>query len=359
MHIDDEAFVSNPLNAFLLIKRLSLDANQIAQFVYNAAESFLNRMETLTLGSEEMQGVVEAIDRLQTTYNLKTEDLANGIIDSDSYNMTLSAHDLFSIGFELQKSEKSSRAIEYFTAALRKNQKVEGFNEVSDEEILTELMVAYDKTGNFEKAITAINDLLLFDPANLDVETLLSLKETFQESLNLGIEEKFDEPQESLEEELTRKVCNGKLKRNLKELSQLYCRYESKNVLSKLARFKLEEVHIDPLIVVYHDVISENEIEVLKDLARDRLKREIEGDFEEFRDFTLKVAWFEDDEHEVIARISKRVEVMTGLKASNAGDLQIRQYGIGGFSQLEDDFDDLENANRVATVLVYVSKLFD
>jgi prolyl 4-hydroxylase len=361
MDSDVEAFVSNPLNAFMLIKRLSLDAIQIEHFVYNSVEEFSKGLEHLNLDPDELQGAVEGIDRLQTSYNLNTKDLANGIIDSDDFNITLSAYDLFVFGIELQKKEKYLRSIEYFVEALKKNQKHEDFKDVSDEEILTELILAYDITKNYEKAILAINDILQYNPEN--VEALLELKATFEELLKLGNIEKFEESGETLEQKLTRKVCSGEIKRSSTELSKLHCRYEFKNAFS-LYFFKLEEINLDPLVVVYHEVVSESEIKILKALAKPELKRSVTikttGELDESKARVSKVAWFEDKDHKVVSRISKRIELMTGLTRSAAEDLQIQQYGIGGFYGCHFDFSEQlkldDKGDRIATTLLYVSR---
>lgn len=355
-----EAFVSNPLNAFTLIKKLTIDAQHISNFIYNAVEQFESVLEPVLVGQDDLQGAVEGIDRLQTTYNLKTGDLANGIIDDDSFNMTLSSHDLYIIAVELEKNKKYSRAIEYFIEALKKNQKLEDFGEVSDEEILTGLMIAYEKTGKYEKEILAIDDLLLYNPENF--EALLDWKKTLKESLKLGFVEEFDEPEETSEEKLTRTVCSGELKQSFGEISKLHCRYESRSSFAKLAPFKLEEANLDPLIVVFHDVMSETEIGILKELASPLLNTaQKSGDFDESKSKVLKVAWLQDKDHKVIGKISKRIEDMTGLATRRAEDLQVRQHGVGGFYRCHHEFEEKfqleDDDDRIATTLFYVREL--
>lgn len=52
------------------------------------------------------------------------------------------------------------------------------------------------------------------------------------------------------------------------ETARLYCRYESKNSpFLRIAPLKLEILSFKPYIAIYHEVIYDSEIEVLKELA--------------------------------------------------------------------------------------------
>ena len=359
MDVDTEAFVSNPLNAFLLIKHLSLDTHQILQYVNDASDEFSRNTNDLILDIEELTGSVEAIDRLQTTYNLKTEDLANGIIDSDSYNMSLSVRDLFTIGTELQISEKHSRAVEYFIEALKRNQNLNDFLEANDNEILTELLISYEILRDYEKTIIVIDELLKLDSKKADeILSLKNLRKTYEEILKMEGNEKFVEPKESSEEKVTRQLCNYQIFQSAAEKSKLCCKFESKSHFSKLSPFKVEEVHLDPLIVVYHEVVSNDEIEVLKKIAKPRFELPKES-LSLSTDRTFKIAWLDDESHEIVSRLSKRVEHMTGLSVETAENLQIQQYSMGGFYKSHFYFDENlkthNDGDRVATVLFYVS----
>lgn len=81
-----------------------------------------------------------------------------------------------------------------------------------------------------------------------------------------------------------------------------------------------------------------------------------------------KSAWLKDEDHEIVRRVGRRIEDMTGLTVETAEDLQIANYGIGGhyephfdFARREEKeaFKSLGTGNRIATVLFYVSHDFD
>ena len=54
--------------------------------------------------------------------------------------------------------------------------------------------------------------------------------------------------------------------------AKLKCRYtDNGNPFLRLARVKEEEAYLDPLILIYHDVIYDSEIETIKKLAMPRV----------------------------------------------------------------------------------------
>lgn len=64
-------------------------------------------------------------------------------------------------------------------------------------------------------------------------------------------------------------VCRGEVSPSPKELAPLRCRYQSHNSkFLKIAPLKLEEISLSPFIVLYHDVIYDKEIDVIKDMAK-------------------------------------------------------------------------------------------
>lgn len=65
---------------------------------------------------------------------------------------------------------------------------------------------------------------------------------------------------------LTKQLCTNKLRKSVKELSRLRCRYvTNKSDFLKMAPFKLEQLNLDPIILLYHDVLGDSEIALLKE----------------------------------------------------------------------------------------------
>lgn len=67
-------------------------------------------------------------------------------------------------------------------------------------------------------------------------------------------------------------LCRNAISRSPAELAPLRCRYvTNKSPFLKIAPLKLEEAHLKPYIVIYHDVIYDAEIELIKQMAKPRV----------------------------------------------------------------------------------------
>lgn len=173
------------------------------------------------------------------------------------------------------------------------------------------------------------------------------------------------------ERQLYESLCRNEVKPDPKQQAKLHCRYVTNtSPFLKIAPLKLEEANLKPYIVLYHDVMYDNEIEVLKQMAKPRFRRATvqnhkTGELETANYRISKSAWLRNDEHKFIEDIALRVEDMTGLTTSTAEELQVVNYGIGGhyephfdFARKEEKnaFKSLGTGNRIATVLFYVSQ---
>lgn len=71
---------------------------------------------------------------------------------------------------------------------------------------------------------------------------------------------------------LYKKLCRKETYPSPKQLAPLRCRYvTNKSAFLKIAPLKLEENSLDPYIVTYHGVITDTEIDTLKDLAKSKV----------------------------------------------------------------------------------------
>ncbi len=123
---------------------------------------------------------------------------------------------------------------------------------------------------------------------------------------------------------------------------RIKCRYINYNPYIYIAPVKEEQLHIDPDIWLFHDVISNSEIEIMKKLAIPKLSRAIvrnpvTGVMETAEYRVSKSAWLTDDEDPILPHLTKLVESITNLTLSTAEEWQIANYGIGG--QYDPHFD--------------------
>ena len=111
----------------------------------------------------------------------------------------------------------------------------------------------------------------------------------------------------------------------------------------RYVRIKVEEAFKKPQLVVFHEFLSDSEIEVIKTLAEPKLKRatvqnSVTGNLETAKYRISKSAWLTNREHQVVQRISQRISYATGLDLSTAEELQVVNYGIGGHYEPHYDF---------------------
>lgn len=141
----------------------------------------------------------------------------------------------------------------------------------------------------------------------------------------------------------------------------------------KIAPIKAEVVSVeDPPMVIFHEVVSDKEIETLKNLATRKLEKARAYNIElnastASSSRTGKLAWLSDSDHKVFQILIQRFEDMSGLTMATSERFQVLNYGIGGhFAAHVDYFDkprsakefeenSYENGDRLVTMLLYVS----
>lgn len=124
------------------------------------------------------------------------------------------------------------------------------------------------------------------------------------------------------------------MERNPSQLRELRCRYATNNVpFLLIGPFKLEEVSRDPIVILYHDVMYDKDMDYLKMIAKRNLRRAevYHGHLATVTEYRIGKLNYLDmfDQHE--ERVMMKVEDMTGLDAISAETLQILNYGIGGY----------------------------
>ena len=86
------------------------------------------------------------------------------------------------------------------------------------------------------------------------------------------VEKKTKTVAEMTERERYEMLCRGDITISPTIQKDLRCRYVDRGIpFLKIAPFKEEEAYLSPRIVIYHDVIYDNEIETLKRMAQPRV----------------------------------------------------------------------------------------
>ncbi|PSN40929.1 Prolyl 4-hydroxylase subunit alpha-2 [Blattella germanica] len=300
---DIQGYLSNPINAYLLVKRLTTDWKEV-----------------------ETQ-MVDDVGKAGDCFELGRQSYNNG----DYYHTVL-----------------------WMTEALQRHE--EEYNKTTDKsDILEYLAFSTYKQGNVHRALQLTNELLSIIP-------------THQRALGNKVVTINDQRQPLAERDVYEMHCRLEHQMPASISSKLKCRYTDKgNPYLRLARVKEEEAYLKPLILIYHDVIYDSEIETIKKLSLPRFKRATvqnskTGELETANYRISKSAWLKDEYHHHVAAVNRRVQDITGLTVSTAEELQVVNYGIGGhyephfdFARKEEGhaFKSLGTGNRIATFLFY------
>lgn len=357
---DVSTYLLNPINAYLLTKRLTTDWKDLEQLMTtDVGLQFVNNVtqyrEVLKFPTDEdLLGAANALIRLQDTYNLDTASVAQGILNGVQYSTEMSGEDCFEIGRQMYNNRDYRHTILWMEEA---RNRLSNDSRLPVSEVLEYLAFSTFKEGNVQSALDMTNELLTMVPDHQRARGNKfyyekELAKQNEKSVLRGDDGSPDVPvDKSLEFQIAntgpysydlpeRKVyelsCRGELKPDEAFLAKLNCRYVDNDVpFLKIAPLKLEQYSFDPYIVVYHDVMYDSEIEVIKRLAKPRFRRATvqnhkTGELETANYRISKSAWLKEEEHKVVQDVVQRTADMTGLTMETAEELQVVNYGIGG-----------------------------
>lgn len=140
--------------------------------------------------------------------------------------------------------------------------------------------------GNKSLALQYTNDILDILPADEkanrnknfyekslqeETNTKFNIDEKPSDNRQISYVQTYSNPK-SNETLLYKKLCRNEIHLTPAELSKLKCKYvTNRSPFLKIAPLKLEEAYLKPYIVIYHDVMSDVEIDVIKKMAKPRV----------------------------------------------------------------------------------------
>lgn len=143
------------------------------------------------------------------------------------------------------------------------------------------------------------------------------------------------------------RACRGLILKSPKELSKLHCRMLSRSAFTKIAPFKIEEANLDPLIWVFHEILSDTDINVFKSLGNSNLKRAeiltVNSTSEVSQKRVAKLNFFDDSKNKRLPVLTKRVAEMSGLNMKTTGNLFL---GIDMFEKTHEILISEQNLGR-------------
>ncbi|KAG8185444.1 hypothetical protein JTE90_022375 [Oedothorax gibbosus] len=375
---DVDSFLSNPVNAYLLVKRLTTDWQTTGRLIEGTMSKAV--IENITLQAlkfpddEDLKGAASALMRLQDTYLLDTTKLANGDISGTKPSTELSAGDCFELGRQAYEQDDYSHTVLWMQEALDRLEQ-EKIKTMSKHAILEHMARATYLLGNFKHARKLTQDIIISEPNYIPAyenlrfyDEQVSLQEESQGIVTSETTVYIEQPDTSFRD--YERLCRGERIRSLAEESKLFCKYTTGGSFYLLIQpVKVEILSLDPWIVMYHDILSDEDANFFRDLAQPMLKRAKvqnprSGLLEPASFRVSKCTWLSDDIHPRISYASRMLQEITGLSVTTAEDLHIINYGIGGHYEPHYDFKmpgDVDgsafeaNGNRLATWIYYLS----
>ncbi|VDP15468.1 unnamed protein product [Onchocerca flexuosa] len=341
---DGEKTTRNPINALLLIKRMTADWNKLVKIMQsNSADDVIRNVtcqkdikHTYYPTQEDLSGAVIGLLRLQDTYQMGTRDIADGrILSSQMRRITLTAGDCFEIGLAAYRKYDYYHTILWMQEA-RERTKTEAVPTANLEDILDYLAFSLYKQGNLKRALLLTDELYHINPDHprakdnvKNYEDLLEddgveridMRRNIPRINNVRIENEFDEGVKLTYEAL----CRQEVLVDTKAQSQFYCYYKMDRPYLRLAPFKVEIVRQNPLIALFHDIMSDEEAGIIQMLGfNGQAKINL---FFSWRNFLfhnefIVSASLKSTEHEIVKRIDRRLEFATNLEMGTAEDLQ-------------------------------------
>lgn len=253
---------------------------------------------------EDLNGAAVALMRLQDTYKLDTASIARGQLNGIQYSTEMSANDCFELGRQSYLNEDYYHTSLWMREAMDRLPTNDSAQTTSTTkaDILEYLAFAVYKQGNVVVALQMTNELLDLTPGH---ERAVGNKAYYENEMRndrdalaakmaglgekdrlrgddgsaaLGVKVKqpvpFSDPARyaTPERQLYERLCRNEVGRAASELAPLRCRYvTNRSAFLRIAPLKLEEANLQPYIVLYHDVMSDGEIELIKQMAKPRV----------------------------------------------------------------------------------------
>lgn len=394
---DPEVYLGNPINAFLLVKRFTKDWDQLLEKEIKPTHlaEFLESVNKKTLRfptNEDLQGAGKALMRLQDTYDIPSHHFSTGHLlpDKSNNHVKLNTEECFRLGSIAYTSQDFYHTILWMNEALRL-QEIKSHpsnHDIHKTLILDYLAFSYYKQGNVRKALNLTIDLLALEPDHIRAKSnyqffsnLISEEESIMAS-NTNSTHTSPTPQipsdsnprpldaykSSLDfrnyESLCRKEETHKNRNNYK----LRCFYMRHHPFLYFNPIKSEEVNWSPRMYLFHDVMTEDQINTVKRVAKTKLDRSVvyhktDSASTTVQDYRVsKSAWLKDTDSEAVRQFSHMAGILANLTLDTVEDMQVLNYGIGGhyephydFSTVDGEAFDLKVGNRVATFICYLS----
>lgn len=373
--------LANPVNAYLLVKRFAVDWSSVVDNYIEPriSQEFLTSLSQRTShfpDAEDMTGSALALLRLQDVYALPTSEIASGHISGVLKSPGMNADDCFQLGMVAYNRHDYYHTVMWMGEAALKDFQEE-VKTTNRKKILDYLSFAMYKQGNMHHAYNLTKEWLEIEPgseralANLRYfEDQLAEKQAGEQTFSKELVNLRNLPGYSYSADYDRyeRLCRGEETDKYLMSNKLTCQYKRHKPTFFIKPLKEEIVYLEPLIMVYHHVLNQKEVDKMKQLATPMLARsgvfKINADADTFPEYrTSKTAWLSDPMDPIIGKLSDRTSALTNLTIDTVEFFQVLNYGIAGQYEPHYDFaraNELNTfeewrGNRLTTVIYYLN----
>ncbi|XP_069179406.1 prolyl 4-hydroxylase subunit alpha-1 isoform X2 [Procambarus clarkii] len=368
-----ERLAGNPVHAFHLMKRITVDWRHLEdQAKTDYWRGVVEAMRGSDTGGvvrlpkeEDLQGAAQALVRLHDVYNLNMSQLVRGTVWGVASAAEMTAQDCLYMGKHSFNLGMYPRALQWFEEAYTLAG-LEGNATVTQEQYDESIAAQYEREAQEEQEAVF--------GASIPVDDMKSSRQTSK--YRLGVDLKPHEDAVNFQA-----LCRGEQLLSESYLATLSCFYDHRDDrYLRLMPAKVERLHWRPELLIFHDVLSQAEIEKIKFLARPMLARAmVQGSKGKGNTVsntrTSSVGWLDDSLHPLVDKVGDRIQRLTGLSTNLARDdaelLQVSNYGVGGHYNPHHDYlladktekellhnihpRELVMGDRIATFMFYLS----
>uniref|UniRef100_A0A8C4HLB6 Prolyl 4-hydroxylase subunit alpha-1 n=1 Tax=Dicentrarchus labrax TaxID=13489 RepID=A0A8C4HLB6_DICLA len=294
---DPEGFLGHPVNAFKLMKRLNTEWGDLESLVLSdTTDGFISNLTIQRQyfpTDEDQTGAAKALLRLQDTYRLDANTISTGDLPGVKHKSLMTVDDCYELG-KIAYSDVDYYHTELWMAQALKQLDQGEESTIDKVTVLDYLSYSIYQQGEIERALEYTKRLLELDPEHQRAKGNLKYFEFQLEKQKNAAEDVSHKQKEPGKKETAEKrkkpkkvsnhliperkkyemLCRGEGNRMTpRRWSRLFCRYHDNNhnPMYVLAPAKQQDEWDRPYIVRYLDIISDKEIERVKQLAKPRV----------------------------------------------------------------------------------------
>lgn len=365
----EEEIVGNPLQAFQLVKRLTIDWKSISELFkqdnWQEVQRLTQDYKSIMPSDDDLHGAALAIIRLQDTYNLTETELAIGKIQEHSSRIQMTARDCLYLAKHAFNNAYYGHSLDWFEEALKR-----AYGEGNTTASVSEIQPFYQMASQVVEQFRLENKGTSLDTYHIYMEASGSKEHSTKFKMLEDDNEDYRKYQA---------LCRGEKKRTPAQEAPLKCYLRHNNhPLLYLSPIRIEVQNISPYISIIHNLMSEKEADQIRELAAPLLTRARVQTDNGTADMvsktrTSQTAWFSPDTHPIVTKMNRRIEAATGLSAdmtdSHCELMQVANYGMGGHytphydylivDRPEEERDQVDErelyaGDRTATVMFYL-----